>query len=152
MTRTSDPPSATAATRRPPTSPATSSSARDVPAAVTGLTARPGGGSGEIAVRWNSASGAQGYRVLRASSATGSFTTSADIDVTTGRATAADNVVNVWSEQYSYVPVRHTFVGPDTSPWFEYVELAPGQRCFRVVAYNAGGDGPMSPVACSLPE
>jgi hypothetical protein len=123
-----------------------------VPGAVTGLTAGPGGGSGEITVRWDAVARATGFRVLRSDTAAGPFDVAANFDITTGTTTAAPDVVNIWSAQHSYVPSQGTLDGPDQSPWFEYVEYSGApQRCYRVIAYNASGDGPASAVACGGP-
>jgi hypothetical protein len=123
-----------------------------VPGGVTDVRAGPGGGSGEIVAGWDAVTGATGYRVLRSATPDGPFEVAAAIDVTTGRATSAAGVVNVWSQQHSYVPPTGTLSGPDTSPWFEYVEYGSApQRCFKVVAVDAAGEGPASPVACGSP-
>jgi hypothetical protein len=115
------------------------------------ITADKGGGSGEVVVRWNAVPGATGYRVLRRIG-NGSFTTTADFDTTTGATTVADGVVNVWSQGYSYQPVRNPFPGQDHSPWFEYVDVGDRtQRCYQVVAYNDSGDAPASAIACGSP-
>jgi hypothetical protein len=128
------------------------SNAGTTPGAVTVLHAGPGGGSGEIALDWNAVPTATGYRVLRSEAAGGPFGVVADFDVTTGRVSAADDVVNIWSAQHSYVPARNTLNRPDRSPWFQYVEVSrTGERCFRVVAYNAAGNGPASAVVCGSP-
>ena len=124
------------------------------PAAVAVVSAAPGGGSGEITLRWNAVANATGYRVLRANVAGGPFTVSADINLTTGKATAASDVTNVWSPQHSYVPAGANATVPDSSPSFQYVEVPTGgvvQRHLRVVAYNANGDAPASVVVCGAP-
>jgi hypothetical protein len=72
---------------------------------------------------------------------------SAEFDVTTGTATAAADVVNVFSDQHSYIPPRGTLEGTDRSSQFFYVDVGSGQRCFRVVAFNAARDGPASALA-----
>jgi hypothetical protein len=127
--------------------------AGNAPGAITVVRAGPGGGSGEIVLDWDAVPAATGYRVLRSEAAGGPFEVVADFDVTTGRVSAADDVVNIWSAQHSYVPARGTLDGPDRSPWFQYVEVSrTGERCFRVVAYNAAGDGPASVVACGSPR
>jgi hypothetical protein len=122
------------------------------PGAVDELSAQPGGGSGEIVLEWGAVPGATGYRVLRSTAMNGSFATVADIDVTDGSATAADNVVNVWSERHSYIPPGGTMSSPDPSPWYQYVEVAAGQQFFQVLAYNTSGEGPPSAVISSGPR
>lgn len=122
------------------------------PGPVTVLEARPGGGSGEIEFDWTAVADASGYRVLRADSASGPFSEAAEIDITAGEATAAGDVVNLWSEQHSYVPASGTLAAPDTSDRFQYVEAGGAQhRCFRVVAIGPSGDGPASEVRCGSP-
>jgi hypothetical protein len=140
---------------RPATSAGTSSTTAQgsaVPGAVAVIRAGPGGGSGEIHLEWDAVTAATGYRVLRAETTGGPFAVVADFDLTTGAVSAADEVVNIWSAQHSYVPPRGRLNGPDMSPWFQYVEISvSGERCFRVVAYNAAGDGSASAVACGSP-
>jgi hypothetical protein len=122
-----------------------------VPAAPA-VRARPGGGSGEIVVEWDAVAGATGYRVLRSEAPGGELETVADVDVTTGMATAAHDVVNIWSQQRSYLPPDGSVVGPDRSPWFQVVEYpVSGQHCFTVIAYDAVGDGAASGVVCASP-
>jgi hypothetical protein len=122
-----------------------------VPGVVTIVGVGPGGGSQEVLLTWQAVANASGYRVLRSDTADGDFEVTAELDVTTGAATAAADVVNVFSGQHSYIPPRGTFEGPDQSPQFSYVDLGPRQRCFRVIAFNAAGDGPASDVACGAP-
>lgn len=123
-----------------------------VPGPVTVISAHSGGGSGEVALDWNAVEGATGYRVLRSDTASGPFDVFADIDIVTGAATAADEVVNIWSQQHSYIPAGSPLTSPDQSPWFQLVEVGgSGERCYRVVAYNAAGDAPASSVACGSP-
>ena len=122
-----------------------------VPGVVTIVSAGPAGGSGEVMLTWDAVTNAMGYRVPRSDAADGQFEIVADLDVTTGSATAAADVVNIYSDQHSYVPARGTLDGPDRSPRFSYVDLGSEQRCFRVIAYNAAGDGPASVVACGAP-
>lgn len=123
-----------------------------VPGPVTVVQAYPGGGSGEVVLDWDAVAGATGYRVLRARCPGGRFRRVADIDITTGRATAAPDVVNIWSAQHSYIPSGGTLPAPDSSPWFQYVDVGwSGQRCYRVVAYNAAGAAPPSVVTCASP-
>ena len=148
-TTTTTAPPTTTTTAPPPTT--TTAPPAPVPA-VAVATARKGGGSGEVAVRWNAVPGATGYRVLRRLGTSGSFDTVADFDITTGVTNAADGVVDIWSEQNSYVPVRNAFQGPDQSPWFEYVDVGDRtQRCYQIVAYNPSGDAPTSTTACASP-
>jgi hypothetical protein len=135
----------------PPSSSSTTQ-AEPAPGPVTVLRAGPGGGSGEVVLDWNAVSGATGYRVLRAATAAGPFAVVADFDVTTGSTSAADEVVNLWSEQHSYVPADGALGSPDTSPRFQYVEVdGTGSRCFVVVARNGSGDGAESAPACGSP-
>jgi LPXTG-motif cell wall-anchored protein len=122
-----------------------------VPDAVTIIRVAPGAGSGEVELIWEAAPNATGYRVLRSATAGGSSETAAEIDITTGTATAAPDVVNVFSDSHSYVPPGGSFVGPDQSSQFNYVDVGPRQRCFAVIAFNPAGDGPASPVACGAP-
>jgi hypothetical protein len=120
--------------------------------AAPDVTAGAGGGSGEIAVRWDAVAGATGYRVVRAPTPGGSFSTVAAIDVTTGVATAVPEVTTIWSAGHSYVPPGPVLTSPDPSPWFEYIEVGGArERCFRVIARNAAGDGPASATACGSP-
>jgi hypothetical protein len=130
----------------------TTTTAPPGPGPVTVLEAYPGAGSGEIELAWGTVPGATGYRVLRADSPDGTFTTAVEIDVTTGDVTdVAEHVTNVWSEQYSYLPVSSPFPGPDTSPQIRYVEYSSApQRCFRVVALGPE-PGPESATACGSP-
>lgn len=123
----------------------------DTPGVVTIVAVGPGGGSGEVGLTWEALADATGYRVLRSDTADGEFEVTAELDVTTGAATAAADVVNVFSGQHSYVPAGSTFEGPDQSPQFSYVDLGPRQRCYRVIAFNTAGDGPSSDVACGAP-
>ena len=119
-----------------------------MPAAVTGIGARSGGGSGEIVLDWNAAATATGYQVLRAESAEGPFSIAADFSVTTGKTTVANDVVNLWSGQHTYVPAGGSLGAPDQSPTFEYVQAGLPQQYFRVVAYNAAGTAPTSAIVC----
>jgi hypothetical protein len=134
--------------------PTTSTTRGAVPGAVGVVAARPGGGSGEIVVRWNAVANVTGYRVQRGDAASGPFSVNADLNITTGKTTAGADVINILSQQYSYKPVNVAFATPDSSPWFEYVEIISGgavRRYFRVVAYNANGEGPVSVVVCGDP-
>ncbi len=121
-----------------------------VPGAVA-ATAAPGGGSGEVQVNWAAVAGAEGYRVIRTTSAGSRLRVVADIDVTTGRATAVPEVANVWSAQHSYVPDRGRLTQADRSARFQYVDVGAGRRCYRVLAYNSTGAGPLSAVTCAAP-
>lgn len=123
----------------------------DVPGVVTITRVGPGGGSGEVILTWEALTSATGYRVLRSETAEGAFEVAAELDVTTGAATAADGIANIYSDHYSYVPQRRPFEGPDESPQFSLVDAGFRQRCFRVIAFNAAGDGPASDVACGVP-
>lgn len=121
------------------------------PSAVTIVSVGPGAGSGEVQLVWAATPDAAGYRVLRAGTAGGPFQVAAEIDVTTGVATAAAGVVNVFSDQHSYVPPLGSLAGRDRAAQFSYVDVGPGQRCYRVTAFNADGAGPASAVACAVP-
>ena len=122
-----------------------------VPGAVTIVSVGPGGGSGEVQLTWAAVPNATGYRVLRSDAPAGQFEVAAELDITTGAATAAADVVNVFSGQHSYVPPRGSLEGPDQSPQFSYVDVGSDQRCFSVIAFNAAGDGRASAVACGAP-
>jgi hypothetical protein len=142
----------TSSTAVPSTTTTTEGGPGAVPRAVEVVTAGPGGGSGEVVLDWDTVTGATGYRVLRSGSRDGPFEVVADFDVTTGSTTASADVVNIWSEQHSYVPSEGTLDAPDRSPWFQYVDVSGSeQRCYRVVTYNAVGDGAASVVVCSSP-
>lgn len=123
----------------------------DVPGVVTIVGVGPGGGSGEVQLTWEALANATGYRVLRSATVDGEFEVTAELDATTGAATAPADVANVFSDQHSYIPPRGTFEGPDQSPQFSYVDVGSRQRCFRVIAFNSAGDGPASDVACGAP-
>jgi hypothetical protein len=84
--------------------------------------------------------------------ATGGFAAVAVFDITTGRATVASDVVNLWSTGYSYVGATVGGELPDRSGSFEYVEFPETTaRCFRVFAVNAAGRSLASAVVCSGP-
>jgi hypothetical protein len=147
--------SSTSTTSKPTTTGATttsSSAPAGVPEVVNVVAAGPGGGSGEVVVRWNAVPAATGYQVVRALTATSSFETMADFNTFTGFVTAGPGVVNLWSTGYTYVPPGTAGSLPDRSPAFEYVEVrGAGDRCFRVIAYNAAGSAPASKTVCSPP-
>lgn len=131
-----------------PTTPVPTTAPPAVVPGVVAVSARPGGGSGEIAVRWDATPGATGYRVLRADAAAGPFGVIADIDVTSGARTAAAEVTTIWSQAHRYG--EGTLAAPDPSPWFELIEVGGArQRCFQVVAYAPAGQGQASATACS---
>lgn len=116
------------------------------------VAAGPGGGSGEVVVRWNAVPAATGYQVVRALTATSSFETVADFNTFTGVVTAAPGVINIWSTGYTYVPASTAGTLPDRSLAFEYIEVrGTGDRCFRVIAYNAAGSAPASKAVCGGP-
>jgi hypothetical protein len=151
-------PTTTTPTTTSPTSstsaPASSTTTADqgpVPAIVEVVNAGSGGGSGEVVLDWGAVPGATTYQVLRSDDEDGTFEIVAEIDVVMGTASAADDVVNVWSPQHSYVPSDGALATGDTSATFQYVELAAGRHCFRVVASNTAGDGPASLVTCGSP-
>jgi hypothetical protein len=73
-------------------------------------------------------------------------------DITTGHATVAADVTNLWSAGYMYVPTGSAGSLPDRSPSFQYVEYPEtASHCFRVFAVNAAGRSPASVVKCSGP-
>lgn len=111
--------------------------------APTGVYATPGGGSGEIAVIWEMVPGATGYRVYRTSTAGGPYAPSASYDVASG-------VTTVEVDGYEYVYVEPA---PYTTTQLRYTEAIRGEfTWFRVSAFTAGGEGPMSGVVCSGPQ
>jgi len=151
---TSDTTSSSTTTESTTTTEATTTTTAAVPGPgpVTDIKAYPGAGSGEIELAWGTIPGATGYRVLRADAPDGTFTMAAEIDITTGEATdVAEDVTNVWSDQYSYLHPYGPFPGADTSAQIRYVEysFAP-QRCFRVVALGPQ-PGPESATVCGSP-
>ncbi|MGE3835657.1 MAG: hypothetical protein AB7H43_12835, partial [Acidimicrobiia bacterium] len=80
----------------PSTSTSTSTSPPGgAPGRVETVEAGPGGGSGELAVRWRAAPVATGYRVSRAPAANGPFSVAADLSVATGTSTKVPGVTNV---------------------------------------------------------
>lgn len=128
----------------------TGTGSASVPAAVVAR-ATPGGGSGEVAVGWAAVPRATGYRVIRTTAAGAQLRVVADFNITTGRTTAAPEVVNIWSTQHSYVPDRGRLTQVDRSARFEYVDIGAGRRYYRVLAYNSTGNGPLSAVTGALP-
>ena len=128
----------------------TGTGSASVPAAVVAR-ATPGGGSGEVAVGWAAVPRATGYRVIRTTAAGAQLQIVADFNITTGRSTAAPDVVNIWSAQHSYIPDRGRLRQVDRSPRFEYVDVGASRRYYRVLAYNSTGNGPLSAVSGALP-
>jgi len=113
--------------------------------------ATPGGGSGEVAVDWAAVPRATGYRVVRTTAAGAQLRVVADFNITTGRTTAAPEVVNIWSAQHSYVPDRGRLTQVDRSARFEYVDVGASRRYYRVLAYNSTGNCPLSAVTGAAP-
>ena len=111
-----------------------------MPGVQTGL----GGGSGEVVVTWASTPGATGYRVYRSDVAAGPFALSASFDVATGRTivsfTGSYESIQIWQPQSGD---NHDL------EYIEAIHGAPGY--FRVTAFNAAGEGPMSSVVCGEP-
>ncbi len=134
--------------------PSTAKPSVPIPGPVAGVTTSQGG-SGEIKLDWDSVSTATGYRVLRSDQATGPFSVAADVNVTTGLASAVPGVVNLWSDRATYIPAgTRVLLAAGTKQHFQYVEVVSGgvqQRYFGVVAYNAAGAGPASSVVCGSP-
>ena len=97
------------------------------PGAVTVVSARPGGGSEEVVVHWDAVADTTGYRVLCAGTADGPFAAMADLDITSGRMTAAANVTTVWSATRNYSRAGSGLAAPDPSPWFESVDVGQGR-------------------------
>jgi hypothetical protein len=77
----------------------------------------------------------------------------ADFSITTGRVTvAAPEVTLIYSSQHRYLPRDGRLTTPDTSPTFLYVDIGgPGERNYRVQAYNDAGAGPLSAVTGAGP-
>ena len=122
------------------------------PLAVTVTDAQPGRGPGEVMAFWDTVPDATRYRVMRSSTPAGPFTLVATVDVTTGTATAVPDVRLLRSDVHTYIPPSGRLDRPDQSSSFQYGEAGgPGQRCFQVIAFNAAGTAPPSPVACSAP-
>jgi len=134
------------------TAPATTAPRGQVPDQPTDVQARPGGGSGEISVYWGPVARATGYRVLRSATAGGRFVVIADMNVTTGATTKAAGVTTIWSANHNYRPGGPGLTTPDTSPWFELIDVGNDPRWFKLVAYNAAGQGPASSVLYSVPS
>jgi hypothetical protein len=107
------------------------------------VVASPGGGSGEILVLWDAITGATGYHVYRADAAEGPYRPAASIDVTTGVVTVE------YGEWYEYIGIVPGIPSPTG---VEYVEAIGTFGYFRVTAFNAGGEGPMSGVVCAEPQ
>jgi hypothetical protein len=122
-----------------------------IPDAVTDLSSASGGGSGEVTLEWRTVADAMGYRVMRSDANGALLGVIAEVDVTTGRATADDAVTNIWSDQHTYIPSGAALATPDTSARIRYVDVGLGTRCYRVVAYSPAGDAAPSPVACGSP-
>jgi hypothetical protein len=119
---------------------------------VSVVRAVTGAGSGEVEVDWDAVPGVTGYRVVRPASGGDPPTVMVELDITTGTATALPAVVNVWSDEHTYVPPRDPMTGTDTSVHFHYVDVGgPGQRCYQVVAFNAAGAAAPSGVVCAPP-
>jgi hypothetical protein len=113
------------------------------PGAPSGVVAHPGGGSGEIGVYWESTPGATGYRVYRADAADGPYQPAASIDVTTGVVTVE------YGGWYEYIDMVQ---GIQWATSVEYYEAIGTFGYFRVTAFNAGGEGPMSGLTCAEPQ
>jgi hypothetical protein len=143
---TVDTTTSTTATSETTTAPVTTASRGQVPGQVTNARSASAGGSGEALLYWGPASGATGYRVLRSGSAGGNFVVAADINVMTGAVTRKADVTYIVSANHEYRPGRPLLSAPDTSPWFEYIDVGAYPRWFKIVAYNAAGQGPASAV------
>ena len=136
-------------TTAPSTAPPTTAPRLRVPGPPTSVEARPGGGSGEIAVRWGPAARATGYRILRCDEPDGSYVVAADINVRTGAVTKSADVTTIWSENHNYRPEGPGLTAPDASPWFELIDVGSDPRWYKLVAYNAAGAGQASAVVWS---
>lgn len=132
--------STTTSTTAPPSSSSSQPPTGTVPDEVTTLVAGPGGGSGEIEVRWSTVAGATGYRITRAHSAGGPFSPSADLNVVTGATTKESGVMNLYVNGSSVFYVGVFGDGTSDPHWY-----------FRVTAYNGAGEGPVSGVVCGAP-
>ncbi len=125
--------------------------AGSVPGAVV-VVAHSGGGYGEVQLDWNAVANATGYRVLCTDAGGGRARVVADFNITTGRTTAAPEVVNLWSSEHTYIPGGGRLTKADTSSSFQYVDVGEaGPRYYRVLAWNLAGDGPPSAVTWSSP-
>lgn len=135
-TETAEPP-APEETTAPPAPPPV-----EPPGVVTIVGAGPGGGSGEVTVRWGPTPGATGYSVYRSDSPDGPFVRSARYDVASGVTTVE------YSGGYEYIGIWAMTPGGD-SDYIEYVEVVTGARAyFKVAAFNAAGEGPASGAVC----
>jgi len=142
-------PASSDTTTSPSTAPPTTAPRGRVPGQPTNVVARPGGGSGEISVRWGPADGATGYRILRCDEPDGRYVVAADIDVKTGAVSKAADVTTIWSENHNYRPEGPGLTALDTSPWFELIDVGSNPRWYKLVAYNAAGAGQASAVVWS---
>ncbi|MFI7680935.1 hypothetical protein [Actinophytocola sp. NPDC049390] len=149
-TTTTTAPSTTTTTTVPRTTtpPKTTTAISPVPGAVT-ANAHAGAGSGEVQVDWQAVRRATGYRILRTHADGRNPRIVADLDITTGRTSAASEVVNIYSAGHTYRPDSGLLSGPDISSSFTYIDYAAGRRCYRLLAYNLAGAGPMSAVVCA---
>ena len=103
-------------------------------------------------VEWDTVPPAAGYRVYRSGASGGPFQLVADFNITTGRVvTAASEVINIYSSSHTYRPDDGPLTTPDKSPWFKYLDVGDGERYYRVGAYNAVGQGPLSGVTHATP-
>lgn len=156
-TSTTVAPATTASTTSPPSPTTAPTTTPPGPGSVAVVEARTGGGSGETEIGWNAVRHATGYRVLRSTVDGGPWDVLIEIDVTTGEVAGPQptdtRLVTIWSSQHRYRPgTVDPLTAPDTSDRFQMVEVGgPGQRCYRVVAFNAAGDGPASTPACAVP-
>ena len=110
--------------------------------APTGVYAVEGGGSGEVLVLWDAVPGATGYRVYRSSTSGGPFVLSASYDV-------PGDLVTVALDGYEYI-----WIDPENleATRFRYTEAIRNEYgWFRVSAFTAGGEGPLSGTACGGP-
>lgn len=111
--------------------------------APTGVVAAPGGGSGEALVLWDLMPGATGYRVYRTTTPGGPFLPAASYDVATG-------VTTVEYSGYEYIFIQPEF---GSSTQLRYTEAVSMDFVwFRVSAFNAGGEGPLSGITCAEPQ
>ena len=120
----------------PPPPPAPSS-------APSGVVAHPGGGSGEVTVMWDLMPDATGYRVYRAYSADGPFLPAASIDMATG-------ATSVEYSGYEYIYIEYEYGSTTRLRYTEAVSM--DFVWFRVSAFNAGGEGPLSGLTCAEPQ